>query len=139
MGTSFTSLQAMQSKVTDGNLSKLEQSILAFGVNPDVISDNTANVLNVTFKSPNNNTIAINKPGQEISPLDSSLTPEISFNGEDNKVYTLMMIDPDPPSRSLPILKDIVHWMIVNIQGNNIKEGTLLAKYKGPGIHIYNL
>ncbi len=53
------------------------------------------------------------------------------------------MTDPDAPSRQNPIYGEILHWLIVNIPGNRIKDGELKTAYigagapKDTGLHLY--
>lgn len=51
--------------------------------------------------------------------------------------YTLIMTDPDAPSRYLPLLREIRHWLIVNIPGSAIDQGEELASYIPPGPPIF--
>jgi phosphatidylethanolamine-binding protein (PEBP) family uncharacterized protein len=80
------------------------------------------------------NNIVINK--QYLTPNETKMQPIIEYNFENNKLYTLLMYDPDTPHG------DYIHWTIVNIK-NNIKNGNTLISYKGPsppkntGIHRY--
>jgi large subunit ribosomal protein L35 len=36
-------------------------------------------------------------------------------------LYTLLMVDPDAPSRENPVKRSWLHWMVVNIPGHDIK------------------
>jgi phosphatidylethanolamine-binding protein (PEBP) family uncharacterized protein len=62
--------------------------------------------------------------------------PQYIFNIEPNKLYTLIMYDPDTP------VGDYIHWIVTNISNKNISGNTLLS-YKGPsppkntGLHRY--
>jgi large subunit ribosomal protein L35 len=49
---------------------------------------------------------------------------ELKINLEPNYYYTLMMIDPDAPSRKNPIKKFWLHWLKINMdfKGNNSEE-----------------
>lgn len=53
------------------------------------------------------------------------------------------MVDRDAPSRSVPILGEINHWLVGNIVGNNVTTGDVIAEYSGPtppigtGLHRY--
>lgn len=69
--------------------------------------------------------------------------PEVTYEADDNSYYTLTMSDPDAPSRQDPIYGEFMHWLIVNIPGNKIKDGELKTAYrgsgapKGTGLHRY--
>lgn len=53
------------------------------------------------------------------------------------------MIDPDAPSRADPKFREIRHWLVVNIPGNDIKKGETKFEYigsgppQGSGLHRY--
>jgi phosphatidylethanolamine-binding protein (PEBP) family uncharacterized protein len=74
---------------------------------------------------------------QYFKPSDASLKPTIYYPSDPNKLYTLIMHDPDAP------VGNFVHWTVVNIKGSDIKSGKEIIKYKGPapppdsGIHHY--
>jgi hypothetical protein len=62
--------------------------------------------------------------------------------------YTLMMLDPDAPSKAVPSLRNILHWLVVNIPVCDsrklaIRSGNTLAVYVPPnpsaasGYHRY--
>ena len=50
---------------------------------------------------------------------------QLKFNFDSNKLYTLIMYDPDSVSGTH------IHWLVININ-NNIKNGKILLPYKGP-------
>lgn len=45
--------------------------------------------------------------------------------------YTLLMVDPDVPSRSNRSMAEIKHWLVGNILGNQITTGEVIAPYLG--------
>ncbi|XP_041854434.1 phosphatidylethanolamine-binding protein 4 [Melanotaenia boesemani] len=74
--------------------------------------------------------------------------PQISFSGaKKEKMYALVMVDPDAPSRTKPTSAYWRHWLIVNIKGSALKkgriQGTTLTDYYPPtppqksGFHRY--
>uniref|UniRef100_A0A914C8Z1 Uncharacterized protein n=1 Tax=Acrobeloides nanus TaxID=290746 RepID=A0A914C8Z1_9BILA len=73
------------------------------------------------------------------------MAPEIYFEGERDKLYTLIMADPDAPSRSDPKNRDYLHWMVVNVPGCRVNEGEEVVPYAGAtpppktGPHRYTL
>ena len=75
--------------------------------------------------------------GQYLKPSDASLKPTMHYPADSNKLYTLIMHDPDAP------VGNVVHWTVVNIKGSDIKSGKEIIKYKGPappsgsGTHHY--
>lgn len=58
-------------------------------------------------------------------------------------LYTLIMFDPDVTSRENPDVGAVRHWIVGNIEGNNIDTGDVIVEYigslpgKGTGLHRY--
>lgn len=94
---------------------------------PDVIDAAPSSTLQVTF---NLNTVV---PGKELTPTQVKAAPEVSWAAETNSFYTLIFTDPDAPSRSNPIRREFLHWLIVNIPGAEISKGEVLAEFLGSG------
>ena len=75
--------------------------------------------------------------GEFISPQSAQTKPIIEYQAPPDAIYTLIMNDPDAPSGNH------LHWIIINIPGNNINEGNTLLEYMGPappngsGYHNY--
>ena len=75
--------------------------------------------------------------GQFISPQNSQSKPIVNYLACSNTLYTLIMHDPDAPSGNH------LHWIVINIPGNNINDGNTLLQYIGPsppngsGTHKY--
>jgi phosphatidylethanolamine-binding protein (PEBP) family uncharacterized protein len=72
-----------------------------------------------------------------LSILSTHTQPAIDFKSDANKYYTLIMRDPDA------VLGHRVHWLVINIHGNNIQSGFPVFPYLGPappphsGTHHY--
>ncbi|KAH7698134.1 Protein D2 [Aphelenchoides avenae] len=55
------------------------------------------------------------------------------------------MVDPDAPSPNDPSARSWVHWLVVNVLGNDIAQGQVIQEYNGPtpptgsGLHRYVL
>ncbi|XP_030752460.1 protein D2-like [Sitophilus oryzae] len=81
--------------------------------------------------------------GGELTPTDVLEQPQISWEADPEKLYTLLMVDPDAPSRENPTFREINHWLVINIKGNDIATGQTLTSYrgsrppKGYGLHRY--
>ncbi|VVC35367.1 Phosphatidylethanolamine-binding, conserved site,Phosphatidylethanolamine-binding protein [Cinara cedri] len=82
--------------------------------------------------------------GNELKPKDLNNIPEVHWDeANEKKNYTLIFTDPDVPSRTNPINKEFLHWLVVNIPGNRVKDGKVIADYVGPappkgtGLHRY--
>jgi hypothetical protein len=57
---------------------------------------------------------------------DTINEPSIILNYDMNELYTLLMFDPNA------IIKNKIHWLVINIKNNDIKTGKVLIEYKGP-------
>lgn len=60
--------------------------------------------------------------GNELMPKDIKDEPLVTINNMNpNKFYTLLMVDADARSREAPNLRNVLHWMIVNIPKLTVK------------------
>ncbi|TRY61269.1 hypothetical protein TCAL_12549 [Tigriopus californicus] len=81
--------------------------------------------------------------GKEIALNQVQQEPEITFEPESGANYTLIMVDPDAPSRKKPVAREWLHWLMVDIPGANIKAGKVITSFNpsGPparsGFHRY--
>lgn len=76
---------------------------------------------------------AITLDGQELTPTQVKDEPEIEMP-EGEGFYTLLMADPDAPSRYHPHSDAILHYWVANIPGGGrVKDGTVLVTYMGSG------
>ncbi|XP_022613724.1 phosphatidylethanolamine-binding protein 4 [Seriola dumerili] len=88
--------------------------------------------------------------GREVREKVSTVwkAPQIYFSGaHKKKMYVLVMVDPDVPSRTNPTSAYWRHWLVVDIQGDALKkgqiQGTTLTDYHPPtppqksGFHRY--
>ncbi|KPM03215.1 phosphatidylethanolamine-binding protein-like protein F40A3.3-like protein [Sarcoptes scabiei] len=84
------------------------------------------------------------KLGNELTPTDVQHIPaSICWPCEPGQLYTLILTDPDAPSRQQPKYREWHHWLVVNIPGNDVAKGQTLSEYvgsgppKGTGLHRY--
>ncbi|KAJ7970288.1 MOTHER of FT and TFL1 1 [Quillaja saponaria] len=82
--------------------------------------------------------------GSDIKPSLTVNPPKVTMSGNMDHLYTLVMTDPDAPSPSEPIMREYVHWIVVDIPGGtNPNRGKEILPYMGPrppvGIHRYIL
>ncbi|KAL1453963.1 hypothetical protein WDU94_010264 [Cyamophila willieti] len=81
--------------------------------------------------------------GNEIRSEYYKKAPHISWDASGHCYYTLIMTDPDAPSRQNPTLGEFRHWLVVNIPGDQVTRGETLTEYMGPdppqgtGFHRY--
>ena len=77
------------------------------------------------------------KNGIFFTPKETRMEPKVDYNAQQNALYTLILHDPDA------VVGNYFHWLVVNIPGDNIKNGDTLFEYKGPappkgsGTHRY--
>ncbi|XP_039752315.1 protein D1-like [Pararge aegeria] len=70
--------------------------------------------------------------GTTVQPLQTLAQPVVSYEGDDNELYTLMFFGPDlPPSVNVP-LTQFLHWLVVNIPGRDISKGDTISSYFPP-------
>ncbi|OQV25612.1 putative Phosphatidylethanolamine-binding protein-like protein F40A3.3 [Hypsibius exemplaris] len=67
--------------------------------------------------------------GNELTPRAVKDEPTVQWNADGNKLYCLIMTDPD----ASPEYSEIKHWLVINIPGNNLEEGRVMAAYRGSG------
>ena len=72
--------------------------------------------------------------GKELTPTQVKDQPNLLiWRTEPGVLYTLIMIDPDAPSRADPQMGEALHWLVVNIPGTDISKGETFAEYIGSG------
>ncbi|KAA8542793.1 hypothetical protein F0562_023945 [Nyssa sinensis] len=82
--------------------------------------------------------------GCNIKPSVAASLPRVVIPGHTDKLFTLVMTDPDAPSPSEPSMREWVHWIVTDIPGNTSPtRGREILPYMGPrppvGIHRYIL
>ncbi|XP_063628906.1 phosphatidylethanolamine-binding protein homolog F40A3.3-like [Cydia splendana] len=107
--------------------STVAMSFSAFGVVPDVIP--VAPKAFATVKYPSG---AVVCEGNVLSPIKVQNIPQVSWKASPDKYYTVAMTDPDVPSRKVPKLGEIKHWLVGNVPGDKVAAGETLAPYIGP-------
>ncbi|CAG8632511.1 929_t:CDS:2 [Cetraspora pellucida] len=74
--------------------------------------------------------------GNELSIEETQKAPDVSFvfgESDPNSLYTLILTDPDAPSRKEPTKGEWRHWIVGNIPSNGkLSEATHLDNYQGP-------
>lgn len=71
--------------------------------------------------------------GNILTPTQVKEQPKIEYEAESSEFYTLLMTDPDAPSRKEPSRREFRHWLTVNIPGNDISNGETIWEYIGSG------
>ncbi|XP_026333145.1 protein D2-like [Hyposmocoma kahamanoa] len=86
---------------------------------------------------------AVATKGHELTPSQTKTAPAVKWNAFPQYYYTLAMVDPDAPSRVTPIYREWLHWLVINIPGDNVAAADVIANYNGPsppkntGLHRY--
>jgi len=83
-------------------------------------------------------------PGSEVTPKQVTALPRLEWPHTSSDLFTVIVIDPDVPSRKTPLYDTPHnHAAYVNVPGNNISAGESNLPYFGPappqgtGLHRY--
>ena len=95
---------------------------------PDILDDSPVSVLNVSYISGVKADL-----GNVLTPTQVKDQPTIQWEAKENTFYTLLMTDPDAPSRAEPTLREIRHWLVVNIKGSDVSSGETIVQFVGTG------
>ncbi|XP_002013313.2 uncharacterized protein LOC6587906 [Drosophila persimilis] len=105
---------------------------------PDVVPVGPNKLLKVTYGGG----LVVDK-GAELTPTQVKAQPNVEWDAEPEALYTLILTDPDAPSRKQPKFREWHHWLVVNIPGTQIAKGDVLSEYvgagppEGTGLHRY--
>lgn len=72
-----------------------------------------------------------------LTPFGTKEEPLVKYNSNSNELYTLILYDPNS------IYGTYIHWVTINIPGDDISKGSIVIPYMGPhppsgsGIHNY--
>ncbi|CAD6993264.1 protein D3 [Ceratitis capitata] len=113
---------------TNGNLNKVKQVFEKNEVVPDVIPLAPNEFLKITY----DNALEV-RAGAELTPTNVKNQPLVQWRAQPHTYYTLIMTDPDAPSRIEPKFREFKHWLVTNIPGNDVSQGEVLAAYVGSG------
>uniref|UniRef100_A0A915BK82 Phosphatidylethanolamine-binding protein n=2 Tax=Parascaris univalens TaxID=6257 RepID=A0A915BK82_PARUN len=108
------------------------------GVVPDVVPNGPSKLVKAVFDSG----VEVDC-GNVLTPTQVKNPPKVSWDAEPGVLYTLIMTDPDAPSRKTPTFREWHHWLITNIPGNDISKGEVLSEYissappPNTGLHRY--
>lgn len=71
--------------------------------------------------------------GEELTPTQVKDVPWVTYEAEEEAFYTLLMVDPDASSRSNPDLREVRHWLVMNIPESFVESGDEIIEYLGSG------
>lgn len=115
------------------------QAFTLNGVVPDVTDHPPREILQVQYV----NSSRIVNLGNELAPREVRATPLVLFKADHTSFFTLLMVDPDAPSRKNPFIRSYRHWLVVNIPGSDVHLGQTVSEYvglgtpRGTGLHRY--
>ncbi|XP_054743510.1 putative odorant-binding protein A5 [Anastrepha obliqua] len=120
----FFSLVASSTLAEDSEVGKLFRDT---EVVPDVLEEPPKELLKIVY----DNGLEVGK-GKEFTPTQTKDEPKLDWNAEPDSYYTVVMSNPDIPSRQNPLLREWLHWLVVNVPGTDIAKGDVLDPYIGP-------
>ncbi|KAI8367400.1 phosphatidylethanolamine-binding protein [Choanephora cucurbitarum] len=127
--------------------SKLMERLTQMNVIPDLVPLDTDPIVEVNVRLPEGNV----EPGVFIQPEQSIERPEIEITNfhTEQRLYTLMLVDPDSPDVENQTYQQRCHWLITNVPLSAtspiVKEGDSVLDYipphpqKGTKYHRYTL
>lgn len=71
--------------------------------------------------------------GKELTPTQVKDAPTVTWEAEKGAFFTLLMVDPDAPSRQNQTFGDVRHWLVMNIPEASVESGEHLFEYRGSG------
>jgi len=129
--------------IDDLTLDEPAMSFKESGLIPELLDATPKHLLKIVYSHDN---VLEKNSGKENTPTQVKFQPlSITWSGmHHDHFYTIIMIDPDMPSRSTPIDQktQVLHWLMVNVPGQGV-GGRQLAPYigsgppPGTGIHRY--
>ncbi|KAJ1373582.1 hypothetical protein KIN20_036024 [Parelaphostrongylus tenuis] len=105
---------------------------------PDVVGTAPSKTVKATYDSGVEVSL-----GNVLTPTQVKNPPKLTWDTDPGALYTVIFTDPDAPSRKEATYREWHHWLIVNVPGNDISKGDVLAEYigsgppKGTGLHRY--
>ncbi|XP_037953957.1 protein D3-like [Teleopsis dalmanni] len=108
------------------------------GIIPDIIDAAPKERAQIKYPSG-----AVVELGNELTPTQVKDQPEVTWNAESGVLYTLLMVDPDAPSRQDPKYREVCHWLVINIPGDKVAKGQTVVEFvgsgppEGTGLHRY--
>lgn len=117
---------------------ELEKSLKDNGIIPDIVDCYPEIVITTHYVCQ----VAV-QPACVLTTHQVRSAPSIRWLSYPNKLYTMLMIDPDTPSRKSPTNGQFLHWLIGNVPGCDIIRGDQIVEYVGShpepntGFHRY--
>uniref|UniRef100_A0A183BUA4 Phosphatidylethanolamine-binding protein n=1 Tax=Globodera pallida TaxID=36090 RepID=A0A183BUA4_GLOPA len=108
----------LQWKIMCAEILSVEKSFAANGIVPDVVSKSPAKLVTAEFDGG-----LYAELGNELVPNNLTNAPALAWQTEEDKNYTVAMVDPDAPSRKNPRNREWLHWLDVNVPGTDVAQG----------------
>ncbi|XP_072154789.1 protein D1 isoform X1 [Bemisia tabaci] len=108
--------------------SHIKTELTKYGIIPDVIDNAPVHVLEVTYGNLDEVYFGEKMDTRACSPPPHT----VLWPSDEKKFYTLLMIDPDKPSRANPSEREFLHWLVVNILDDMVLSGDDIAEYVSP-------
>eukprot|EP00092_Neocalanus_flemingeri_P001235 GFUD01001317.1.p1 GENE.GFUD01001317.1~~GFUD01001317.1.p1 ORF type:complete len:189 (-),score=60.19 GFUD01001317.1:81-647(-) len=111
----------------------VEDKFVEDGVVSDVLTVAPSALLKATFTEGNEANL-----GNTLQVSKTSTEPSVQYaDAVVGQKYTIAMVDPDAPSRENPRAAQWNHWLVTNVEGEDLKsdnkvDGKVLMKYNGP-------
>jgi len=81
--------------------------------------------------------------GEYLTERECQHAPHFTYPHRDSHCYTWLLFDPDAPDPEGPTNADWVHWLVVNVRGEDASVATTLLDYAPPkppmGTHNYQM
>ncbi|XP_026740889.1 protein D2-like isoform X1 [Trichoplusia ni] len=119
-------------------MSTIAKNFEVHQVVPDVIPKAPTALVHVKY----NSGVEVNE-GNVLTPTQVKDQPTITWDASPDTLYTVVMTDPDAPSRAEPTFREWHHWLVGNVPGTNVAAGDTLSQYvgsgppQGTGLHRY--
>ncbi|XP_037049415.1 protein D3-like [Bradysia coprophila] len=99
-----------------------------FEIIPDILNVAPSKLIEITYPSG----ASVNL-GNELTPTEVKDKPTLKWDHDEDSFYTVILSDPDAPSRANPTIREVRHWYVVNIPGTDVVKGETLFDYIGSG------
>ncbi|KRY15338.1 Dedicator of cytokinesis protein 1 [Trichinella patagoniensis] len=130
--------RSILSKFCYSSMSSLKDKFEEHKIIPDVVDQAPTQHLQVKYKSGVQADL-----GNVLTPTQVKEPPSLNWVATPGALYTMVMTDPDAPSRQNPKFREWHHWLVANIPGCEINKGEVLSDYigsgppQGTGLHRY--
>nr|ALS40432.1 putative odorant-binding protein A5-2 [Zeugodacus tau] len=94
---------------------------------PDILDEPPKEMLKIEY----NDGLVVGN-GEEFTPTQTKDEPKLYWTSEHESYYTVIMVNPDIPTRQNPLLREWLHWLVVNVPGADIAKGDIIDPYIGP-------